>query len=139
MREKYNVFGCLSQLSASGARRSGHSSVCGVKGKIRAKYHIYKTAPPYLDRFGIRDFPHNRTRRAGAYLFLRSVATSRNMSGDAKASARTTAPMVARPLPTVDEVKARLNRLTQAFAKAKTIIGNEVYEVELRLKNRPAM
>ena len=57
------------------------------------------------------------------------------MSGDAKASARTTAPMVARPLPTVDEVKARLNRLTQAFAKAKTIIGNEVYEVELRLKS----
>ena len=43
--------------------------------------------------------------------------------------------MVARPLPTVDEVKARLNRLTQAIAKAKTIIGNEVYEVELRLKS----
>ena len=49
--------------------------------------------------------------------------------------ASSAAPMVARPLPTVDEVKARLNRLTQAFAKAKTIIGNEVYEVELRLKS----
>ena len=49
--------------------------------------------------------------------------------------ASSAAPMVARPLPTVDEVKARLNRLTQAIAKAKTIIGNEVYEVELRLKS----
>ena len=49
--------------------------------------------------------------------------------------ASSAAPMVARPLPTVDEVKARLNRLTQAIAKAKTIIGNEVHEVELRLKS----
>jgi hypothetical protein len=57
------------------------------------------------------------------------------MSGDATAVASSAAPMVAWPLPSVDEVKARLNRLTQAFAKAKTIIGNEVYEVELRLKS----
>ena len=46
---------------------------CGVKGKIRAKYHIYKTAPPYLDRLGIRDLPHNETRRAGVLTYFCGV------------------------------------------------------------------
>lgn len=68
-------------LSALSLRRQGvpqalRPQQCEVKGKIRAKYHIYKTAPPYLDRLGIRDLPHNRTRRAGvlsSHLFLRGV------------------------------------------------------------------
>jgi hypothetical protein len=64
-------------LSALSLRRQGvpqalRPQQCEVKGKIRAKYHIYKTAP----RLGIRDLPNNRTRRAGvlsSHLFLRGV------------------------------------------------------------------